>query len=205
MLAPANHGGGLMPGALPLFAAAIAWASGTERASRRQLGGMLVIVLGIALLLGESILAATPRQLLGDACFLGGSAAWAAYAVLIRRWHVPPLGAVVLPNVLTGVVFLPVYFLLLDPRLDELPTSTLLLQGGYHGLVATIVSTGLFAYAVRRLGPARTTIITAFTPVLVALAAIPLLDEWPTALGAAGLAAVTFGILIGVGRVWRSR
>jgi drug/metabolite transporter (DMT)-like permease len=97
------------------------------------------------------------------------------------------------------LLVLPVYATLPGQRLFEAGWGTLLFQGVYQGLLATLASLVLFTRAVRALGAARTAIATSVTPTLATLLAIPLAGELPSAANLAGLALATAGMVVGVG------
>ena len=54
----------------------------------------------------------------------------------------------------------------------------------------------VYTRAVAALGASETALFTALVPCVTTLTAIPLLSEWPTQLGWAGVGVVTFGMLV---------
>jgi drug/metabolite transporter (DMT)-like permease len=197
-LAPAAHGGILLPGMQPFLVTALAWLLLGSVPSRLRLLGLVPIALGVACVAAPQLMGAHegPSTLPGDALMLGGSMAWAAYSVLVRKW---PFDAWLLTRFValaSALVYLPVYALFLPKGLSEVPMSMLLLQGLYQGLGPTIIAMLLFLRAVAILGAERTGAMVALVPVIAGLGAVPLLGEPLTAWLVAGLALVSGGAFI---------
>lgn len=196
--APASHAGILLPGIQPFLIPMVAWALMGTRPQRQQLLGLLPIGLGVLCVASPSLMHGHwDRQvLLGDLLFFTSSVVWALYSVLARRWGFHPW---VLTRVLaigSAVLYLPLYGLLLPRNLEAAPLSTILLQGLYQGVGATIVAMLLFLKAVNTIGPARTGALIALVPVLAGLAAAPLLGEPLTPELIAGLVLVSIGAFV---------
>lgn len=95
-----------------------------------------------------------------------------------------------------SLTYLPVYALVLEPRVLEVAVSASVLQAGYQGVLQTIVAFAGYAFAVRRLGAGTASVATAAVPVFGTLLAIPLVGEWPLPSAWAGLATVCAGIAV---------
>lgn len=199
-LAPAAHGGVLMPGTLPLWTAILAAAMLGERLGRARLIALGLILTGVAFMMAESMGPGTPTgQWRGDLMFLGGAMCWAVFTVLTRRWAVSPFQATVALAFYASLLYLPVYILFLPKGLAETPWAVIALHGAFQGIISVVLNIVLFTRAVNALGAPTTTMITAAVPGTVALSAWPLLGEPVSALVLSGVAASTFGIL---GAVW---
>ena len=136
----------------------------------------------------------TGLQLLGDALFLCGSSAWAAFTLLLRRYPMPPLAATVATTLGSAVVYLPLF---LPSTLGQAPAAEIALQAVYQGVLVVFVAMLLYTFAVRQIGAQPVALMMAVVPGLSALAAVPVLGEPLSLLSLAGLAAVTAGAVMG--------
>jgi drug/metabolite transporter (DMT)-like permease len=197
-LAPAAHGGILLPGMQPFLVTALAWLMVGTRPSRLRLLGLLPIALGVACVAAPQLTGAHagPSTLPGDALLLGGSLAWAAYSVLVRQWGFDAWLLTRFVALASALVYLPVYVLWLPKGLSEVPVSMLLLQGLYQALGPTIIAMLLFLRAVAILGAERTGAMVALVPVITGLGAVPLLGEPLTGWLVAGLVLVSGGAFV---------
>ncbi|RZI84806.1 MAG: DMT family transporter [Rubrivivax sp.] len=197
-LAPAAHGGILLPGIQPFLVTGLAWCLVGSRPSRQRLWGLLPIALGVACVAVPQLMGASNGHstLAGDALLIGASLAWAAYSVLVKKWA---FNAWLLTRVValgSAAVYLPVYALCLPKGLDKVPLSMLLLQGLYQGLGPTILAMVLFLRSVEILGAERTGALVALVPVLAGLGGVVLLQEPLTPWLVAGLALVSVGAFL---------
>lgn len=194
-LAPAAHGGILMPGMQPFLVTALAWAILGTRPPRQRVLALLPIALGVVCVAVPVIagLGHGPSTLPGDALLLTASVAWAAYSVLVKKWVYDPWLLTRFVAIASALVYLPAYLLWLPKGLDQVPASMLWLQALYQGIGPTIVAMILFLKAVSILGAERMGALVALVPVLAGLGAVPLLDEPLTPWLVAGLALVSGG------------
>ncbi|MCC4118041.1 DMT family transporter [Aromatoleum toluclasticum] len=197
-LVPAAHGGILLPGMQPFLVAGVAWLLTRQRMPRERAFGLAFIALGVGFAAQSYLGGSTwsPAMLAGDALILSSALMWAFYSVLAKRWGFHPWLLTRFVAFSSALVYLPVYLLWLPKQLDAVPMSTLLLQGLYQGLGATIVAMLLFLKAVEKLGAERVGALIALVPVLAGVAAAPLLDEALTGWLLAGLVCVSLGAFI---------
>lgn len=194
-LAPAAHGGILMPGLQPFLVTALAWWLLGARPPRQRVLALIPIALGVVCV-GVPVVAGLghgPSTLPGDLLLLAASVAWATYSVLVKKWVYDPWLLTRFVALASTLVFLPIYLLFLPKGLDQVPTSMLVLQALYQGIGPTIVAMILFLKAVSILGAERTGALVALVPVLAGLGAVPLLNEPLTPWLVAGLALVSGG------------
>lgn len=199
-LAPAAHASVLMPGALPFATAVIAWLWLGQAPSRPQRVALGLVFAGIVLTAADTLshgARLTGLQLLGDALFLCGSSAWAAFTLLLRRYPMPPLAATVATTLGSAVVYLPLWWLFLPSTLGQAPAAEIALQAVYQGVLVVFVAMLLYTFAVRQIGAQPVALMMAVVPGLSALAAVPVLGEPLSLLSLAGLAAVTAGAVMG--------
>jgi drug/metabolite transporter (DMT)-like permease len=197
-LAPAAHGGILLPGIQPFLVTAMAWAIVGSRPTRQRLWGLLPIALGVACVAAPQIMGTHegPSTLAGDALLIGASLAWAAYSVLVKKWAFDPWLLTRVVALGSAMVYLPIYALFLPKGLDNVPMSMLVLQGLYQGLGPTILAMVLFLRAVDILGAERTGALVSLVPVIAGLAAVPLLHEPLTSWLVLGMALVSLGAFL---------
>jgi len=194
-IAPAAHGGILLPGMQPFLVTALAWVLMDARPSRMRLWGLVPIAAGVACVAAPQLLGAHEGSstLAGDGLMLGASLAWAAYSVLVKKWAFDPWLLTRFVALASALVYLPVYLLWLPKGVHEVPMSMLLLQGLYQGLGPTIIAMLMFLRAVAILGAERTGALVALVPVMAGLGAVPLLGEPLTGWLVAGLTLVSLG------------
>ncbi len=195
--APAAHGAVLMPGTLPLWTALLARLVLGEPFSRRRVVSLLAVLAGVGAL-ASGIDAAPPGALVGDLLFPAASLSWAIFTVAARAWRVPPIAAVGVVGFGAGLVFLPIWIVLLPKGLAQTPWPELVFHGAYHGLFAFLVAFVAYTRCLVALGPGPTTMITALVPGVGALLAVPILGEPLTLATVAGLGLVTAGMLVTV-------
>lgn len=197
-LAPAAHGGILLPGMQPFLVTALAWWMLGARPARQRLLALIPIALGVACVAWPVVtgLHSGPSTLGGDALLLGASIAWATYSVLAKKWTYDPWVLTRFLALASTAVYMPFYLWLAPKGLDQVPTSMLVLQALYQGIGPTIVAMILFLKAISILGAERTGALVALVPVLAGLGAVPLLDEPLTPWLIAGLALVSTGAFL---------
>lgn len=192
--APAAHGAMLVPGVGLIVATMIGAAWVGERHRPARYVGACVVLAGLAML-GAGGASAPQATWLGDALFTVVGVAWGLFTLLIRRWQLDAVAGVSALSVLS-LTYLPVYALVLEPRVLEVAVSASVLQLAYQGVLQTSVAFAGYAFAVRRLGAGTASVATAAVPVFGTLLAIPLVGEWPLPSAWAGLATVCAGIAV---------
>jgi drug/metabolite transporter (DMT)-like permease len=196
--APAGSGGVLVPGALPLFAAALAALVFRERIDRLRCSGLGLIVAGIGAMASHGLVA-DPAATPGHLMFLGGALLWAGFTVALRKADLPPLVAVALVSVASMLLYLPLYVWLLEPRILSAPLEEAIVQALYQGVLAGIAGLYCFSRAVALLGAARGAAFAALVPVLATAIGVPLLGEYPSPEETAAVALVALGVCLASG------
>lgn len=193
--APASHGAVLLHGTLPFFTALLACAVLEERARGARLAGMTLILAGVAAMAWDSLRDASPRQLAGDAFLLAASFCWSAYTVMVRRSGLTALRASAIVAVLAFAIYIPFYLAFMESGLPEAGTADLVVQVLFQGVLIGACSILIYTRAVTALGASQTALLTAAVPCVTTLVAVPMLGERPTTLAAAGIAAVSLGMI----------
>lgn len=195
--APASHVATLMIGSMPIWVALLSAALHGERFSRVQVCGLLAVVAGAACMGGYALIAHRAQgEWRGDLLFLCGGLLFASYTVAQRRSGISPWQATALVNVGSALVFAPVYFLFLGPRIFTAPARDVWFQVAAQGIFVAILAMFFYAEAVRRLGAPRAAIFGALAPALAALMGVPVLGEVPGAATLAGIALVMAGVVL---------
>lgn len=203
--APAAHAAVLLPGSLPLWTAVFAVLLLGDRLTAPRVAGLALIVVGDLLVGGSSLLHAFDGGDLwkGDLLFLGGSACWALYGVLCRRWRVGAVDATLAIAMGCLVSYVPLFAAgaaagLFTSHLDAAPWREIAFQAVFQGGFSMLIAGWAFTQVVTTFGPVRTTMMTALVPGLAALAAVPLLGETLGVPALGGLVCVTCGLLLGL-------
>lgn len=202
-LAPASHAAVLLPGMLPFYTSILGALFLGERLRGLRLVGLGLIFGGIAALGVSSVTSEVAGQWRGDLAFMAASLSWSVFTVLMRRWNISPLTATTMVAVPSMIVYMPVYLLFLPVRMAELPWSWIVFYGVYQGLFAVVLSVLCFGIAVRNIGATAAATFASGVPVIATLAAVPLLDEVPAPLTAAGVVLTICGMLASVQAVRR--
>jgi len=198
--APAAHAGAMMPGAMPLFVALFAALIFGERFPALRLAGFALIVAGVIAIGGYQLFLLGTGYWRGHLLFLAAAALWAGYTLAMKRAALPPLPAIAFIYVLGGAVYAPVYFFALPSHLATAPWPQIGLQL-VQGILSGVISLFTYAVAVSRLGPTRAAAFGALAPALAALAAIPLLGEWPDLASWIGIPTVVLGVMLANGAI----
>ncbi len=185
-MAPAAHAAVIMSAGLPVATSLLAWLLLRERPSPTRLASLLGIVAG-ALLLAFEAGTVMPGAWRGDLCYAAAASCWAAYTLLVRRWRLPALESTLAVGLYAGLLYLPVWWLLLPSAIGSASLATMLVPVAYHGVLAAVVAGLLYTRSVAALGPGPITLSAGAVPALVAVAAWLLLGE---GLGPAGIAGV---------------
>jgi drug/metabolite transporter (DMT)-like permease len=194
--APVGHAAVVMYGALPIFAALVAWAWVGERPSLWQWLGIAAIVAGVGAVGWESLgEGAVPGQWRGHLLFVGAALFVAIWYGGMRAARLGVLQSLAALLVLNALVYVPVWLLFLPSGLFTAPLVDIAMQTVVHGVFGAFLCIFGHAYAVRAIGPTRQAAVGAWVPAFALVAAIPTLGEIPSALNIAGAVVVTTGIL----------
>lgn len=184
--------------ATPLFVAAIGLAGGGQRLGGGAAVGLLLGLLGVALVVGLGS-QGLQVDLLGGLAALGAAVAYAAGALVVRRWFVtePPLATGALA-VLGAVPFVALAVpVALASGATVAPGGRAILALLLLGVLAVLLAVVLFVALVQRAGPQRALLVTYLNPaVALALGAIAE-GEQITARAVAGLVLILLGVTLG--------
>jgi drug/metabolite transporter (DMT)-like permease len=188
----------------PLFIVLSAWALDGERATLRQLVGILVSVAGILVILsrGDPGMLAGLELHSGDAWIVAAIAIWGVYSVLLKR-RPPGLGGVHFLFVLSaaGVVFLaPAFALQALHSPPRLPTAAEAIGVLYMGLAASVGAFLFWNRGVVVVGANAAGFTLYLLPTFATLLAIAFLGETFGTFHAVGIATILAGVILGTRR-----
>lgn len=189
----------LILSASPALVALIGRALGVERIHARNTAGIILSMIGIALVIsGTALHGAERATLFGDLLAFAGAACWAIYTVLLKPYtHRVSLYDLSLLTLLGGAVPL---VLVSTPALIATPWTALppLTWGAvvYSGIGSLVVGYVFWYRGVRVLGPTRTAIYSNLQPVIALLVSWVVLREVPTAWQWVGAATIIGGVIL---------
>ncbi|MER5929052.1 DMT family transporter [Streptomyces sp. NPDC002054] len=189
--------GSIVPGMVPLFVSALMVVRGHSLPRGTQAAGLALIAAGVLALVGRHLVPLDAGVPAGVGLLLVASGLWALYTVGLKEVDLDPVGSI-------GLLCLPSFAVIaLLAATGVLPTGMadaagadialfLVVQGLGVGLCAGL----LYAFAIRRLGAQRASVVGSLSPVVVVLLAIPLLDESPTLAVLLGVPLITAGVVL---------
>lgn len=194
-LAPAVHGGILVPGMQPFLVTILAWIILGTRPPRQRVLALLPIAVGVIFVAMPTLTATTVdfSTLAGDGLLVSASLSWALYSILAKKWAYNPWVLTRFLALSSCLVYMPIYLLFCPKGLAETSVSMLLLQGLYQGIGPTVLAMLFFLRAVAILGAERTGALISLVPIISGVAAISVLGEPLSAWLIAGLFFVSGG------------
>jgi drug/metabolite transporter (DMT)-like permease len=197
--APATEAGPLLTGTLPLFVGALSVLVLGERFTRHRLAGLALIGAGTLFIVAPSFFRPGSQNWIGHLFVLLGAASWSIYTIAFRKSGLNAVQAASLVGLWSVIALLPFAAADILRDLQTTPATTLLQQIAIQGLLAGVLALILYTTAVTRLGPSRTTAVTAITPVSALLTAFILLGEQPEPLGITGCVLIVAGVVFASG------
>ena len=198
-LAPAAHGATVMAAGLPVGTALLGLALGSARMGGRRALSLCVVVAGSVLLAAATAGGgAWEDAWKGDLLFLCAILSWSVYTILVQRWRLPALDAMLAVGLAAGPLYLPVWWLFLPSTIGQAAPGAVAFQAVFQGAFAAILAGLLYTKAVTLIGPGPTTMVGAAVPAFAALGAWPLLGEALPPLGLLAVLLVSAGMALGV-------
>lgn len=183
---------GILVAGAPLFTALLAIGlDHDERSQGLRLVGILLGLLGVAVLLGVDI-GGSGAELLGAAAVLLAALGYAVGGFMVkgRLATVPPIGVAAWVMVTSTLMLLPLAVLTAP---SALPGAGPVAAVTALGVVGTGIAFAIFYDLMSSVGPARTFIVTYLAPGFAVVYGAVLLDEQVTAATIAGLALILAG------------
>jgi drug/metabolite transporter (DMT)-like permease len=183
-----------------------------ERVGGLRLLGLLVGIVGVAVLLGFDV-GGDEQKLLGAAMVLLATAGYASGALLVKRpaiARLPSPGVVAVECVVATIVLLPFAVMHLP---GQAPDGTVTVSLIVLGLVCTALAFLIFFALVAEVGASRGTVFTYVNPAVAVLLGVMLLGEPLNAEVVVGFLLIIVGSWLSTGgsvppaleRVWRER
>ncbi len=191
----AMHGGVIIPGAVMLVSLIASHFLLKDHLTRNRAIGGAAILVGLAFLaLGSGNQSQMQSSLFGDGLFFFAGIMWASYTLLLRVWPMDPIIVTARVSLisLTGVLI--AYPFSGGVDFSDTPTSMLLMQAAWQGVLSSVVAIIFFNKGVAILGAARAGVVNAFVPVVATVMAFLILAEVPTAMEQIGLLIILSGI-----------
>lgn len=194
----------LINSSLPMFMLLCSWVIERERASRRQVGGMLISLAGILVILSRGSPAALLELELqaGDAWILLAMPVWGIYSVLLKR-RPKELGGLEFLFVISvaGVLMLlPVAMLFAIRSPIEWPAPAEALGVLYMGVFASVLAFICWNRGVAAVGANAAGFTVHLLPAFGTVLAILFLGERFAGFHAAGIATILAGVLLATTR-----
>ena len=193
LFVPLAHGGVIQPSCAALGGLALATLVLKEKLPAQRAAGAAVIVAGLGVIGGDALATIGAHGLIGDLSFATAGLMFAAFATLLRRWHIAPIRAVAVTSVISLVDvaihwvafgFTHMIALGLGPNLVQL-----VMQGIFAGAGATY----LFTRSVVLLGAGRAAVFPSLVPGFTLLIGFLALGEVPSLPQLAGFVLVLAG------------
>ncbi|WP_330334311.1 DMT family transporter [Streptomyces sp. NBC_00536] len=189
--------GSIVPGMVPLFVSALMVARGQRVPRGLQAAGLALIAVGVAALVRDHVVPVDADILEGAGTLLVASGLWALYTVGLKEVDLDPVGSI-------GLLCLPSFAVIgLLALTGVLPTGLAHAAGSDIALFFVVQGLGvglcaglLYAFAIRRLGAERSSVVGSLSPVAVVLLAVPVLGESPTPAVLIGVPLITAGVVL---------
>lgn len=194
--ASAAFGGVFANGSLPIFTMLLLLVLNGERPGPARLFAVAVIMLGGGLLSYSGLRQGGADVLTGIAFFLAASATLSFYLIGFRRWGVTPRQALVVVNLPSAALYLPIWWLFLPSKMADADMGVIVFQALFQGLGPAFAAVIMIALTARHLGSTPTAGVAAAVPAMAAILAVPALGEIPTPVEWVGIGVVTFGLLL---------
>ncbi|KLV05263.1 EamA/RhaT family transporter [Photobacterium ganghwense] len=166
-----------------------------EKVSKAQVIGTLVIVFGLYSLI-NSPSSSEPQSNIGVAAFLLAGVAWSSFTILLKRWKIELVSTIFMMNIVSGVIYFPVYITNVHSGLSSLPIEHWVTQIVVQSVVASIVVVFTFANAVKYLGATLASTLPALIPLVSISLAIVLFEQTITISELLALGVTSVGFVI---------
>jgi drug/metabolite transporter (DMT)-like permease len=188
---------GLLIASVPLIGAGLSLLTrGGDRLDARRVSGLVVGIVGVAVLLGLNV-SSGDLGAVAEVAFV--ALGYATGPIIISRWlpSLPSVGVVAASLVVTALLYAPIGLNQLPARV---PAGDVFLAVAVLAVVCTALAFLLFFALIGEVGPVRATVITYFNPAVALLLGVTLLHE-PFTLGAAiGLLLILSGSFLATRR-----
>jgi drug/metabolite transporter (DMT)-like permease len=195
---PASDGALIVPTVNPVLTVIFASFLG-ERITRNKIAGLALASVGAGLVIAAATgLSFSGERLVADLLYLGGAAAWSAYATIgaVTTRTGSPLGVTAVASLAGAAMLFPLGFL--ENGYADVPSwpLTAWLDILYLVVFATTVGFVLFYWAVRRFGAGMASMVSYLVPIFALVQAVLILGEQPAPLEIVGGAVILAGVRV---------
>ncbi len=184
-----------------LFTSLVAAAWMGETLTRGRVGGVILGIVGVAVLVGWDPVALNGPVLLSVGAMLCGSLCYGLGAVYAKRTFVgvPSLALAIGQQAAAAAILLPLAAV--SPPAETSPSLVVVLSVLGLALLSTAVAYLLYFYLISSVGPTKTSTVTFLVPVFGLLLGVLLLDEPVGAGTLAGLGIILLSVALVIGIV----
>ncbi len=205
LFAPAVHAASLYTALIPLYVAGLAAIVLGEAFTTAKRIGLVFIVAGVLAIVWGAGGTIGSAQNIGHAMFIAAGVMWAGFTVALRKARLGGLHAAAIAAVGSLITYVPVHAIVFGARLFDAPWHDIALQAFVHGVLVAVVSFVCIGRAVSLLGASNGSVFAALAPVITALMAIPVLDEWPSTGDWIAMGLISGGVYFASGRLLRKK
>ncbi len=194
---PAAYMGTILTGTPVFFAALLSFIFYRQRISLRKFAALILILFGIATMIGGHAQAIPNSLLYGVGLLLMASLIWAGYTLGLKSTTLTPIAiAIVLSYTSFFLTLVMVLSGIMDTNIGSVSFDEVLPFILIQGLGVGVVSTIAFSYAVKQLGSIRTLLLGSLSPGLTAILAALILKESLSVIMICGIALSTIGVIL---------
>ncbi|MFM7421629.1 MAG: DMT family transporter [Alphaproteobacteria bacterium] len=196
-LAPAGHLS-LSTGLMPLFTSLLCFYFLGEAISRLRKYGLALITLGALAIGGVSLASIHLDYWKGDILFVCAGILGSTYLLRMRRSGLSALQGAALLSVYSMLIYFPFFVLFFweSSKLTQIPTSDLLFQGFYQGVLMGALTMFSLGRSTMLLGAPAAAMSLALLPVASFLLAFFILGEVPSLFEILGAIAISVGAFL---------
>ena len=194
---PAAYVGTILTGTPVFFAAILSFIFYRQRISLRKFAALILILFGIATMIGGRAQSIPNSLLYGVGLLLMASLIWAGYTLGLKSTTLTPIAiAIVLSYTSFFLTLVMVLSGMMDTNIGSVSFDEVLPFILIQGLGVGVVSTIAFSYAVKQLGSIRTLLLGSLSPGLTAILAALILKESLSVIMICGIALSTIGVIL---------
>ena len=194
--APVAHAGATVPGLMPVFAVALAYVFLGQKLSKGNLVALLLVVSGaVTVLLRGADQFAGHDMWIGHLLYLCGALCWACFTVTIRVLEIPAFLATAIVGAVSTTWLLPFWIVSDLSNIAAAHWTDIAFQSIFQGIISGLISMYAFSRALRLIG-GQASILSALTPGVAAVLAVPILGQVPQVSDTLALGVVVMGLVI---------
>ena len=194
--APVAHAGAMVPGLMPVFSVVLAYVFLFQRLSKENVVAMMLILAGaLAVFLRGTDPSAVHDIWVGHVLFLLGALCWACFTVTVRAFDIPAFLATAIVGAVSTTWLLPFWIVSDLSNFATAHRADIAFQTVFQGIISGLISLYAFSRALRLIG-GQASVLSALTPGVAALLAVPVLGQVPQILDILALVAVVTGLVI---------